>query len=727
MSNKMLRLMGRTICLTVFCLSLTLLAVAAGRTNITGTWELNHLQGDKPDQNAQEGAGSHADLTDFVADQVAEQHDQRGDQPSDQRETVTGMPNDRILLMMAGISSPPEKLTVALNDSAITFSDGKGASLTLHTDGRAEKFRDGIQIIARWVNDSLIIATVGPQANVKTTLARDGRQLCVVSEADFPGAGPVVTRYAYDYGSTDVIPSSAFWQLHPPVYHEDSKKFQKAIETSYVLLDQINREIARASVPGGDIVNSLHAFPSDHPAPPGPIKRSSFNNIAKRAPNYGTNPLRAFDSDLRALTDQVSPAVVQILVDRYGTGESEDSGQAALITKEKSVASGVILDPSGYIITNAHAIKGAWRIRVILTKPDGDSDELPPATEESVLPATIVGGTNYFDLALLKIDASNLPTLSFADFREVGQGQIVVAVGSPLGLNNSVTMGIISSVARQADPNSPLVYVQTDAPINPGNSGGALVDVNGRLIGINTSIFTHSGGSEGVGFALPATTVQMVYENLRTKGYVGRRSIGVGIQPITPVLAKGLKLRSTNGLVVCDVLPGTSAEKSGLKIGDVVVEADSRRIITPPEFDSSIYGHDLSKPLSLAVMRGTTQLMLQVKIVEEEDWIHSTIGPVDPAENSIQQLGVIAATLPPNLAGGTGGARFGSGVIVFGRTSNPAGLDLSPGDIIHSVNGQTVGNVKVLRELVAQFKPSDPVVLLIERQGGLGFISFEMD
>ena len=716
--------MGRTICLTVFCLSWTHLAVAAGRTNITGTWELDHLQGDKPDQNARQSADSHAGLTDSVADQVAEQNDQ----PGEQRETVTGMPNDRILLMVAGISSPPEKLTVALNDSAITLSDGKGASLSLHTDGRAETFRDGIQIITRWVNDTLIIATVGPQANVKTTFARDGRELCVVSEADFPGVGPVVTRYVYDYDSAGAIPSSVFWQLHPPVYHRDPQQFQKALEASYVLLDQINREIARASIPGGDIADSLHAFPSDQPAPPGPIERSSFNNIAKRAPNYRTNPLRAFDSDLRALTDQVSPAVVQILVDRYGTGESEDPDQAALITKEKSVASGVILDPSGYIITNAHAIKGAWRIRVVLTRPEEDSDvPSPPATEESVLPATIVGGTNYFDLALLKIDASNLPTLSFADFRDVGQGQIVVAVGSPLGLSNSVTMGIISSVARQADPNSPLVYVQTDAPINPGNSGGALVDVNGRLVGINTSIFTHSGGSEGVGFALPATTVKRVYENLRTKGYVGRRSIGVGIQPITPVLAKGLKLRSTNGLVVCDVLPDTSAEQSGLKIGDVVVEADSRRITSAPEFDGSIYGHDLSKPMSLAVMRGSTRLMLQVKIVEEQDWMHSTIGAVDPAENSIRQLGVIAATLPPNVAGGTGGARFGSGVIVFGRTSNPAGLDLSPGDIIHSVNGQTVGNVKALRELVAQFKPGDPVVLLIERQGGLGFVSFEMD
>src|SRR5260221_10288431 len=329
--------------------------------------------------------------------------------------------------------------------------------------------------------------------------------------------------------------------MHPPVYHRDPKQFQKALEASYVLLAQINRVIDRASIAGGDIGDSPRAFPSDQPAPPGPIERSSFNNIAKRAPNYRTNPLRAFDSDLRALTDQVSPAVVQILVDRYGTGESEDPDQAALITKEKSVASGVILDPSGYIITNAHAIKGAWRIRVVLTRPEEDSDvPSPPATEESVLPATIVGGTNYFDLALLKIDASNLPTLSFADFRDVGQGQIVVAVGSPLGLNNSVTMGIISSVARQADPNSPFVYVQTDAPINPGNSGGALVDVNGRLVGINTFILNRTGGNKGLGFALPAPIARMALDSLRRAVHAERRITGAGSRRITPALTPSL-------------------------------------------------------------------------------------------------------------------------------------------------------------------------------------------
>ena len=371
------------------------------------------MNNDKSDQKAQQIVGSRADLTDSVADQ------------RDQRETARGMPNDRILLMMAGISSPPEKLVVALNDSDITLSDAQGASLTLHTDGRAEKFQGGIQAITRWVNDALFIATVSPQASTKTIFVPGGGRMLIVSEADVPGVEPVVMHYVYDYESPDGILPSDFWQLHPPVYHQDSKQIEKAVETSNALLDQINKRIAKAPIPGGGIIYTLDVFPRDQPPRPSLIRPSSSNDIPKHSPNYGPNPLRAFDSDLRALTDQVSPAVVQILVDRYSTGESESPGQTALVTKEKSVASGVILDPSGYIITNAHAIKGAWRIRVILTKPEGHSDmPLPPATEESVLPATIVGGTNYFDLALLKIDASNLPTLSFADFREVGQGQI---------------------------------------------------------------------------------------------------------------------------------------------------------------------------------------------------------------------------------------------------------------------------------------------------------------
>jgi serine protease Do len=701
--------------LIVFCQAFTLSAAAAGTANITGRWQLNHLESDTPHHNGQQMDGRRRSLINSMGDQLR----------TDRR-----TPYDRLLLMIGGISSPPENLAVGLDDSDVTLSDGKGASLRLRTDGRDEDFGRGIQTITRWVNDTLIITMSNPQASTKMTFtaASDSRRMVVVSETDLLGAEPVVTLYAYDGEPIDRSLTSAFWELHPPAHHNDPRQIERAVKTSNALFNQINKKIAKSPIPGGDIVNSLNSFPRNQPALPRLIKLSSSNDISKRFPNYGSNPLRAFDSDLRILTDRVSPAVVQILVDRYGAGESENPEPTSLMTKEESVASGVILDPSGYIITNAHAVKGAWRIRVILTRPEEHSEvPLPPATEESELPATIVGGTNYFDLALLKIDASNLPTLSFADFQDVGQGQIVVAVGSPLGLNNSVSMGIVSSVARQANPNSPLVYVQTDAPINPGNSGGALVDMNGHIVGINTSIFTQSGGSEGVGFALPATTVKMVYESLRTRGYVGRRSIGVGIQSITPVLAKGLNLRSANGLIVCDVMPDTSAERSGLKIGDVVVEADSHPIRSAPEFDSSIYSHNLSQPLGLTVIRGSTRLTLQLKVVEEKDWTTSIIETVDPAVNSIRQLGVIATTLTPKVAGGIGRSRFNSGVVVFGRTSIPSGLDLSTGDIIHSINGQIVGDIKELRQLAAQFKPGDPVVLLVERQGELGFVSFEMD
>ena len=144
-------------------------------------------------------------------------------------------------------------------------------------------------------------------------------------------------------------------------------------------------------------------------------------------------------------------------------------------------------------------------------------------------------------------------------------------------------MGIVSAVSRQADVASPIAYVQTDAPINPGNSGGALVDVNGHLIGINTFIFTEGGGSEGLGFALPAPIVKMAYRDLREQGYVDRRTIGIGAQQITPTMAQGLGLSRLNGLIVCDVLPGGPADVAGMKIGDVIVEADGMSISAPPQ------------------------------------------------------------------------------------------------------------------------------------------------
>ena len=424
----------------------------------------------------------------------------------------------------------------------------------------------------------------------------------------------------------------------------------------------------------------------------------------------------------------MSPAVVQVLVAGYGPVETGSPGQAAVFIRQQRLGSGVILDPSGYIMTNGHVIKGAQRVQVILTTPDWKVGAPPPATaKQSVLPATVVGFTDYFDLALLKVEATDLPTLRFADFRTVSQGQVVIAVGSPLGLDNSVTMGVISSTARQVKPDSTVVFVQTDAPINPGNSGGALVDLDGRLVGINTLILSQAGGSEGLGFALPASIVSMAYESLRTKGYVDRRVIGAAVQTISPVLAKGLGLPRGYGLVVCDLEPGGPAEAAGLKIGDVIVEADARSIATPAQFESAIYLHDLTGPLKLAVLRGGSILAFDVNVLERAHRTDSVANPIDPEANLVRRLGIIAATVTPDLQSRLGGLlRIPWGVVVVARTSD-VGVELAPGDVIHSVNSATVTSVEKLRTLLDTFEPGDAVVLQIERGSGLEFVSFEMD
>jgi serine protease Do len=239
---------------------------------------------------------------------------------------------------------------------------------------------------------------------------------------------------------------------------------------------------------------------------------------------------------LEGLAAKVSPAVVQILVTGYGTQHEENRQQTALIVRQHAVGSGVIVDPSGYIMTNAHVVEGAQRIRVALPLPI-DTARAVPVGKRHILEARLVGAHKETDLALLKIDEKDLPTLPLLTLPRPRVGQLVFAIGSPEGLQNSVTMGVVSAVARQPDPDKPLTYIQTDAPINPGNSGGPLVDMNGSVIGINTFILSSGGGSEGLGFAIPARIVDFVYQSLRKHGHVHRVEIGAVAQEITPTLA----------------------------------------------------------------------------------------------------------------------------------------------------------------------------------------------
>src|SRR5580658_7992415 len=241
---------------------------------------------------------------------------------------------------------------------------------------------------------------------------------------------------------------------------------------------------------------------------------------------------------LEGLVNRVRPAVVQIFSTGYVTAdESDTSNTAALLSRQRSTGSGIILSDDGFIVTNAHVVQGARRIQVRLSVAQARGGRTPTFEPEvKLLEGKLVGMDREMDVAVIKIARSGLPHLPFGNSDAVRQGELVMAFGNPRGLEGLVSMGIVSSTAREIHPDDFLAYIQTDAPINPGNSGGPLIDSQGRVVGVNTFILSESGGSEGLGFAIPSNIVSTVYSQLRKEGHVHRGRIGVYVETITPAL-----------------------------------------------------------------------------------------------------------------------------------------------------------------------------------------------
>ena len=443
-----------------------------------------------------------------------------------------------------------------------------------------------------------------------------------------------------------------------------------------------------------------------------------------------SDALRRWDESVDALVRRVSPSVVQIMVTGYGAISEGARGNAdVVIGRQKAIGSGFVIDASGYIITNAHVVNGAQRVQVALPggQPEG-SIAGSLASRITVIPARIIGVSREIDLALLKVDASNLAALPVANYRNLRQGETVFAFGSPQGLRNSVTHGIISAVARQTDPDSPMVYIQTDAPINPGNSGGPLVNLNGEVVGVNTFILSESGGAEGLGFAIPCGVVHVVYEQLRKYGHLHRPEIGVQLQTISPEMAQGLKLARNYGVIISDVVPGGPAETAGVRIGDILLSIDGRNADSLPYVAFHTLSRSAGEKVRFEVLRGATQIGLDITLKEQPHEMDQVSALADPEKSLVSQLGILGVEIDKNIASMIQDLRDPYGIIVAARAAGAVGeIPLTTSDVIRSFNGEPMTTLDRLRAALKALPPNAPIVLQIQREGKLQFVTFSLE
>jgi serine protease Do len=449
------------------------------------------------------------------------------------------------------------------------------------------------------------------------------------------------------------------------------------------------------------------------PPPPGSAAQSNFVPVVKAVMpavvNISTTRV-VHGRDIQQMSPFFNdPFFRQFFGDQFPQGQPMPRDQ-----RENSLGSGVIVDANGYIMTNNHVVDKADEIKVML----GDKREFI---------GKVVGTDPKTDIAVIRIKAKDLPTVPWGDSDKLEVGEYVLAMGNPFGLNQTVTMGIVSAVGRAnvgiADYED---FIQTDAAINPGNSGGALVNTRGELMGINTAIFSRSGGYMGVGFAVPSNMVRKVMQSLIDKGKVVRGWLGVSIQELTPELAKNFGVADAKGALVGEVVKDSPASKAGFIAGDVIVAMDGKSIDSPTSLRNRVADLAVGKDVTIRVIRDQKPAELKVKIAEQPaDMEQADAGDSGgQAGGNTALAGVEVQAITPDIARQLGIPGDSGGVVVSGvdAASPAAAAGVRRGDIIAEVNRAPVRKLGDYQRIVNKLGKKDNVLLLINRGGGKLFV-----
>jgi len=388
--------------------------------------------------------------------------------------------------------------------------------------------------------------------------------------------------------------------------------------------------------------------------------------------------------------------------------------------KEQSLGSGVVVSPDGYIITNSHVVEKAEEIRVKLF-------------DKRDFRATLIGSDPKTDIAVIKISAEGLPAIKWGDSDKLEVGEFVLAFGNPYSFGHTVTMGIVSAVGRAnvgiADYED---FIQTDAAINPGNSGGPLVNIRGELIGINTAIFSRTGGYQGIGFAVPSNMAKAVMTQLIEKGKVIRGWIGVAIQNFTPELARKFGLDRPRGALITDIYKGGPADRAHLRRGDVIIAVNGKDVENVEHLRNTIAQTSVGTKIRLTIMRDGKKRHISVTIAEMPENLHASVrseyGGEENTTGDNELYGLTLMNLTPTIAKQLNLSRDERGVVVV-RVDPQSGAfeaGLRKGDVIQEINKERITSLDDIKDIKRSIHKGDTLLLFINRGGNKFYITLKI-